>query len=82
MDARVKQSYRFGTMQLFSGHEYVKFEFRPVPTGHENEAAAEESLEVREVVIPAMSISQAEIIEEKFEAVEKPARKRHAKAED
>lgn len=49
MDARVNQSSRYGTVTAFSGHEFVKYEWRAVPAGFELEAAKHPSLEVKQI---------------------------------
>jgi hypothetical protein len=49
MEAKVNQSSRYGTVTAFSGHEYVKYEWRIVPAGHEEEAARHPSLEVKQI---------------------------------
>lgn len=49
MEARVKQSSRYGTITAFSGSEYVKYEWRIVPAGKEEEAAQHPSLEVKQI---------------------------------
>jgi len=49
IQAKVKQDYRFGkSLQAFSRLEFVKDEWRDVPTHLEEEARAHEWLEVRE----------------------------------
>lgn len=48
MQARIKKSSRYGTANLFSGIEFVKFEFRKVPNGFEDQARVHELLEIRE----------------------------------
>ncbi len=48
MQARIKQSSRYGTAQLFSGLEFVKHEWRQVPAQFEEQARKHELLEVRE----------------------------------
>jgi hypothetical protein len=48
MQARVKKSARYGSVQAFSGHEFVKHEWRPVPAGFEDEARRNEYLDVSE----------------------------------
>ena len=47
MEARVKQDQRWNTIKAFSGQEFNKDEWRPVPNGFEKEAAANEFLETR-----------------------------------
>lgn len=47
VEARVKQDWQFDTVIAFSGHEYVKSEWRPVPLGSEKEAQAHPYLEWR-----------------------------------
>ena len=49
LEARVKQDYKAGPIMAFSGHEYVRYEWRPVPTGCENQAIESIFLDVREV---------------------------------
>jgi Transcription termination factor len=46
-EARVKQDYLMGPVMAFSGHEYVKYEWRPVPLGSEKEAQAHALLDIR-----------------------------------
>lgn len=48
MNARVKQSSRYGTMTAFTGFEFVKYEWRPVPAGCEDEARKHLYLDVDE----------------------------------
>lgn len=48
MQARVKQSSRYGRISAFSGMEFVKHEWRRVPTIHEKSARENEYLEIRE----------------------------------
>jgi len=97
MEAKLKENYRWNSVVLFSGREYVKNEFRFVPPEYEALAQAEESLEVRQeavkkselVVKVAVPIVEP-IVEPVAEEVEfpeadevfKPIRKRHKKLED
>jgi len=46
MQARIKQTARWGTLSFFSGVEYTKSEWRPVPHGKEDEARSNDWLEV------------------------------------
>ena len=47
MEARVKEDYRWNRLLAFSGHEFIKSEWRKVPTGLEKEAQAHPFLDVR-----------------------------------
>ncbi len=46
-EAKVKDDYRAGPVLAFSGHEYIRNEWRPVPLGSEKEAQAHALLDVR-----------------------------------
>src|SRR3990167_2579334 len=48
MQARLKKSSRYGTASFFSGREFVKFEWRPIPPGFEDQARKNDLLELRE----------------------------------
>ena len=49
LEARVKASYRYSSVQACGGHEFIKSEFRPVPLGTELSLASyRDSLEIRE----------------------------------
>lgn len=48
MKVRVKPSYRWSVITAFSGREFVKSEWRPVPAGYEEAAKNHELLEVEE----------------------------------
>lgn len=48
LEAKVRDSYNMGPVIAFSGHEYIRGEWRPVPSGFEPAALAHELLEVRE----------------------------------
>lgn len=48
MQARVKQSSRYGVITAFSGVEFLKRDWRPVPKGFEEAARHHELLEVLE----------------------------------
>lgn len=48
MEAKVKPEHRWNMVKAFSGSEFVKDEFRPVPDGFEGAAQAHPFLEVRE----------------------------------
>jgi len=47
MEARVSQSSRYGNITAFSGREYVKYEWRTVPAGFEEEAEKNPYLEIK-----------------------------------
>lgn len=46
MQARVKADHRWKSLSAFSGHEYIKSEWRPVPAGYEAEAMTHPDLEL------------------------------------
>lgn len=46
MQARVKKDSRYGSITAFSGLEFVKTEWRPVPVGKEKEAERNPYLEL------------------------------------
>lgn len=48
MKARVKVSYRWNSLIAFSGFEFVKGEFRPVPAGSEAQALEHDALEIEQ----------------------------------
>lgn len=48
MQAKIKQSSRYGTASLFSGREFVKFEWRVVPPEFEEQARQVDILEIQE----------------------------------
>lgn len=48
MQAKLKQSSRYGTASLFSGREFVKFEWRVVPPEFEEQARKVDILEIQE----------------------------------
>jgi hypothetical protein len=50
MNARVSSKSRYGSINAFSGHEYVKYEWRAVPEGQEDSARKNPYLEVQETV--------------------------------
>lgn len=47
MLARVKQDYAAGSVMAFSGHEYVRSEWRQVPAGFEEQAKSHPLLDVQ-----------------------------------
>jgi len=49
LEAKIKESSRYGILQFFSRREYVKFEWRPVPDGFEGQALANDLLDTRPV---------------------------------
>jgi len=69
LEARVKQDYFLGSVQAFSGREYIKLEWRPVPKGYEKQAQANELLEVRETG-PVESLPETEIVADVVEEAE------------
>lgn len=66
MQAKIKQTSRYGRANFFSGVEFVKFEFRPVPAGFEEQARENEMLEVRE------GKAEKEVVEKQAAAAIKP----------
>jgi hypothetical protein len=48
MEATVKPTHRWNTVMAFSGFEYVKGEYRPVPAGFEAQAKNHPLLDTRE----------------------------------
>jgi hypothetical protein len=66
MDARVNQTSRYGSVVAFSGHEFVKYEWRTVPAGFELEAERHPSLEVKAdpEPEPLVEIVEMEIVPE------------------
>lgn len=48
LEAKVKDTYNMGSITAFSGHEYVRAEWRPVPAGFEPAALSHPLLDVRE----------------------------------
>jgi hypothetical protein len=48
MQAKIKQTSRYGMASLFSGVEFVKREWRTVPAGFEEQARENPLLEIRE----------------------------------
>lgn len=82
MRAKVKQSYRWNSIVLFSGCEFVKNEFRPVPVGHEEQATkqAELFIEPEKVDVPVVDLEGIiEPVKEKSIPVvmKQPAKRRH-----
>lgn len=69
LEARVKPEYYLHTVIAFSGHEYFKNEWRPVPVYAEEAARAHEQLEVREAQETA--VIKVQIVEDD----EKPKRR-------
>jgi hypothetical protein len=51
--AKVKASEKLSRMVLFSGHEFVKTEFRRVPAGFENQAKNDDRVETRQQDVSA-----------------------------
>ena len=77
LEARVKQDYFMNTVQAFSGLEYIKTEWRPVPAGKEEEAKKNELLEAREV--GKKTILHVELVDPETEPVEEKTTKRKRK---
>jgi hypothetical protein len=57
LEAQIKQESRYGSMQFFSRIEYVKYEWRAVPVGCEEQARANEYLDTR--------AAKTEVVQEK-----------------
>lgn len=75
MEARVKHTWPFRTLQGLAGREFCKDEWRPVLPGFEEEATKHPYLEVREETV---SVETVEPEEAKFvAAVVKPTPKPH-----
>lgn len=49
LEAKVKDEFNLGPVIAFSGHEYVRTEWRPVPIGSEPAALVHPMLDVREI---------------------------------
>lgn len=49
LEAKVKDEYRMGPVIAFSGQEYVRSEWRPVPVGFESAAVVHPLLDTREM---------------------------------
>lgn len=47
LEAIINHKTRHGTLTAFSGSEYVRYEWRPVPAGYEAQAEAHPYLDVR-----------------------------------
>lgn len=69
MQARVKKTSRYGVANLFSGHEFVKFEWRKVPEGFEEQARTNDLLEVRE------GKAEKEVVEKQVQEAVRPVMK-------
>ena len=69
MQARVKKSSRYGVANLFSGREFVKFEWRKVPPEFEEQARTHELLEIRE------GKAEKEVVEKQVKESIKPVMK-------
>ena len=59
MEAKLKPSNRWDTTLAFSGREYVKSEFRPVPEWAEAAALADERFEVRQPAVKVAIVAPA-----------------------
>lgn len=53
LEAKVKDELNIGPVAAFSGREYIRFEWRPVPAGCEAEARRHTMLDVREIATEA-----------------------------
>jgi hypothetical protein len=91
MEVKIKKDYRWNSFIAFSGVEFVKYEFRPVPKGYEDLALADERFEVRQEAVkepeqmPVETVPEFEppiVLDpyEPFEPIKK--RRRHTKAEE
>ena len=90
MLAKLKDSYRFDTAVFFSGLEFTKTTWTPIPAGLEEEAMQEPALEVTQKGLDTLqeldAISKpvkpaektkAELIEPDTEEAETPRARRH-----
>jgi hypothetical protein len=95
MEVKIRKDYRWNSFIAFSGVEFVKYEFRPVPKGYEDLALADERFEVRQEAVKELEqITEPFVVEtvsefeppividpyEPFEPIKK--RRRHTKAEE
>lgn len=60
MLAQVKPDSRMKIVMAFTGHEYVRYEWRPVPEGAQEEARKHPLLDVMEAEEPEFAASPAE----------------------
>ena len=60
MKAKVKQDYRWDNLRAFSGSEFVKYEYRPVPVGCEKEAKAHPALEIEAEIVVIKEVKPPE----------------------
>lgn len=67
MNARVKSDHRWKSVTALSGVEFVKSEYREIPSGFEKEAQAHPFLEIEGVIEVAETV---EVIDEIVEPVE------------
>ncbi len=77
MEARVKQDYNAGPVTAFSGHEFIKSEWREVPAGFEEAARKHPLLDTRDASnIETLSLKdiqpQVELVTEKEPTLEAP----------
>lgn len=82
LEARVKKNERFARYIFFSGHEYVKEGWRPVPAGFEDQARNESKIETRplsrETVKPKPTAKEVEEAKtELYARVKKNAKREH-----
>jgi len=65
MLAKIKKNNRYGSAQLFSGHEFVKHEWRRVPAGFEDIAKGHQLLDVIEGKAEKDELKNVEIAAER-----------------
>lgn len=79
MEARVKDTCRWRTVQACAGAEFVKGAWRRVPTGFEAEAQANPFLDTRETAAQVAPVAEPQVTTTEGTAVSTPphaARKR------
>lgn len=63
MQAKVKDDYRWRVLNILNRTEFIKGEWRGVPAGYEDQAAADERLDTRpDELIPTADVVLAEIL--------------------
>ena len=56
LEAMVNERTRFGTINAFSGFEYVRYEWRAVPAGYEEQAQAHPYLNTRPRMVSTVEV--------------------------
>ena len=88
MEARVKSTWPFRTLQGLAGREFCKDEWRPIMPGFEGEAKRHPYLDVRETSVPTETDGEkdaaeaAALAEEKAAQAAKKAAEKAAKAKE